>query len=339
MKISSACCIGNKNRDRDRECQDYVSVYNDDKIAVIAVADGASKANVGGHIASKLSAQLGVECMRLENFWEAAREGRKKDFFNMFAEYISPTFHECKHDINYLCSTLTMVAVRTDGSYLIMSIGDGAVVAFDQDLNPHVMVRPYNIGGEKNRTIFTINRTRYLEEGVLKIGNIYSEEILGFSAITDGAEYLIDYLYNGGMRFRKIAAAMYGEAGDDYVEELVNWLVERDEKSDDTTLAIMMDDEADIAEFAQNVLSNPTYYGGRRSDEEVKVNIPMDMIRPMHQPIVIALLERSLTAQELVNEGYCLYGHVLETMRQLIEDNIVVQENNVFRLSDQCFQR
>ncbi|MCR5717896.1 MAG: protein phosphatase 2C domain-containing protein, partial [Oscillospiraceae bacterium] len=140
-----------------RVCQDVADSYEDDKIAIIAVADGKAGKNLPA--AAVAAARANIDAIfsffRDPATWHIRERNQfKETALRMLENALENVAAGEEYEFEELRATVSAVAVRANGEYLAISIGDSAVIAFDADMKPKVLIPPYR-EGVKNRTVYT----------------------------------------------------------------------------------------------------------------------------------------------------------------------------------------
>lgn len=259
MKAGYGYTIGRRHAaEQDPElclCQDVAASYSDEDLTIIAVADG--KAGKNAPAAAVAAAQVNIDTIiaffRDPATWRIAEKNDfKESALRMLEGSLETVAGGEEFALSELRATISAVAVRSNGEFLALSIGDGTVVAFDQDLNPSVLIPPYREGG-KNRTVYTNDPDGARDHMAAWGGTLDQSEFLAFALFTDGADYLTRRMVDGTGILRTAAACTLFGSGDEYIREAISEIA-AEHSRDDVALAVVIDETEDAYAVAKNVL-------------------------------------------------------------------------------------
>ena len=156
-------------------CQDKIARYRDEKISVIALADGAGSADLshfGAERVTKIICRLIAE--NFEKFLDAPESEIKSLILNELLQELQLAADEHECELKDLASTL--MAAASDGEkYFMLIIGDGIAGIFkDGEIN--LAAEPY--------TVFVTSKLVSMHTKILR-GAL--ENINGFVLMSDGA--------------------------------------------------------------------------------------------------------------------------------------------------------
>ena len=151
-----------------------------------------------------------------------------------------------------LRATVSAVAVRSNGEFLAISIGDGTVVALDRDLNPSVLIAPYR-EGSRNRTVYTNDLDGARAHMAAWGGTLTQSEFEAFAVFTDGADHLTRSMVEGANILRTAAACTLFGSGDEYITEAISEIAEEHSR-DDVALAVLTNENDEVYAVAKSVL-------------------------------------------------------------------------------------
>jgi len=347
MKISSAKVTGKNNLGRNRDCQDKIATFVSPYLSAIAIADGASNGEN-----SREGAEVNV--ITWQEFIEDSMSW-DMDYIRLreaLIDKINMKLDKMPYEKPHLSATLTAVAVRNDGSVRAISIGDGFLIGFDRNLEPHVLKYPYNVG-RSTLTCFTCLPDKAKETGQVLVTTLDgcltkpAEVLTGFAVFSDGAGYLVSSLLKGGEMLRLLAAhTACGE--EDYAENLVKQISEQ-YSNDDVSIACMMSDQKDVLATARRIIEDavpaetpeeapapaetapaPPEEPGTPEEETVP---DFEKLYPYYRPVVQALYQNPMSYEELEQTGYCLPGKVMDMLLPLIQNRFVELREGKFCLS------
>ena len=261
----TACCSeqGRRNKNRRRECEDYSEVFQNDKYAIIAIADGATCAEHAKD-AAIINVETFIHVFQDDYLWNINSyiEIKKR-----LLDAINDRFRETKWDITQLSATLTGVAVnKKTGDVFVLSIGDGTVIALDADHEAYRLVEPFN-KGDKNRTYFTNdyklimdkNEGNFIENYnlVMSGGTIDSlRKLTGFLIFSDGGDDVFTKHFGKGAEFiRCIAEEVWVNDNNDYIKTCTEDISGNYTK-DDVSIAVMVTDYATDIEVKNRIVVN-----------------------------------------------------------------------------------
>lgn len=259
MKAGFGYTIGRRHAaEQDPElciCQDLAASYSDEELTIIAVADG--KAGKNAPAAAAAAAQINIDTI-IAFFCDPAtwRIAEKNDFKETALRMLEGSLETVaggeEFTLSELRATITAVAVRENGEFLALSIGDGTVVALDQELNPSVLIPPYR-EGIKKRTVYTNDPDGARAHMAAWGGTLEQSEFLAFAIFTDGADYLTRRMVDGANILRTAAACTLFGSGDEYIREAISEIA-AEHSRDDVSLAVLTDETEEAFAVAKSVL-------------------------------------------------------------------------------------
>ena len=259
MKTGFAYTIGRRHaaeQDPDmRLCQDLAGSYSDENVTVIAVADG--KAGRYMPQAAVAAARANIAAI-IDFFREPAtwRIAEKNDFKNTALRMLDSALEAAAGNDGFryeeLRATISAVAVRSNGEFLALSVGDGTVVALDQELNPSVLIPPYR-EGLRGKTVFTNDPDGANAHISVWGGTIEQSGFLAFAVFTDGADYLTRHMADGTNVLRTAAACTLFGSGSEYIEQEITEIAKEHSK-DDVALAVLSVETDNAFAVAKNVV-------------------------------------------------------------------------------------
>ena len=278
MKVGFGYQIGKRHAaETDPEmhiCQDLAAVYSDEEISVIAVADGKAGRNMPA--AAVAAAQVNVDTM-IAFFRDPAtwRIKGKNDFKETALRMLDSSLETVAGGEEYayeeLRATVSAVAVRANGEFLAVSIGDGSVVAFDQELQPKMLIPPYREGA-KNRTVYTNDAEGARAHIAVWGGTLKSSKFLAFAVFTDGADSLMRRGKEGAQILRTAAACTLLGSGDKYIREAISEIAENDTR-DDVSMAVLTAETSEGAVAAKKVILEQRVAKEKAQKEAPKVEL------------------------------------------------------------------
>jgi len=322
MKTKFSFKQGKSHAKKNQLCQDYAGMYNNQLVSVIAVADGCSGAKF-----SREAAIINVEesisyFSNVKNWLKDSEE----ELIASLLDCIHARFQKSGLPIDELCATLCVVAVKADGEYMIVSIGDSTVIALEQHLEPLLLVEPFN-GAKKSETLFTNDLESCLTYAQFRCNYLHAYHFSGFIIYTDGCERLFSRrLYQGGNLLKQISAHAVLDNDASHLQEMMNYTSNSYTEDDVSMAVVVMDNDSTIKDA--KLLLNPT-----KQPEPKQVTDEFSKYPVMYRAILKALSENPMTPEEFVEKGYISYGKVLETLTPLVKDHTIYWENQKFHIS------
>ncbi len=256
MKTGFGYVIGRRHAaetDPDlRLCQDLAECYSDEDVSIIAVADGKAGRNTpaAAAAAARVNVDTIIAFFRDPAIWRIAE---KNDFkaraLQMLDSSLETVAGGGEFQYEELRATVSAVAVRSNGEFLAISIGDGTVVAYNKEMQPSVLIAPYR-EGPKNRTVYTNDMDGADAHMAAWGGTLEQSNFLAFAVFTDGANHLTRS-EDGKTILRTAAACTLFGSGDEYITEAIGDIA-AEHTRDDVSLAVMVD-ESDSAFSAAKI--------------------------------------------------------------------------------------
>ena len=303
MKAGFGYVIGRRHAaETDPEmhiCQDLAAAYTDDEISVIAVADGKAGRNLPA--AAVAAAQVNVETM-IAFFRDPAtwRIKEKNDFKDTALRMLDSSLETIAGGEEFayeeLRATVSAVAVRANGEFLAVSIGDGTIVAFDKDLQPHILIPPYR-EGPKNHTVYTNDPDGARKHIAVWGGTLRSSKYLSFAVYTDGADSLTRKGEDGAKILRTAAACTLFGSGDEYIKQAISEIAENDTR-DDVSLAVLTAETSEASVAAKKVILEQRAAKEAAKAKEQEAEAPkVELDKPAEEPQQPETQEAPATAE------------------------------------------
>ncbi|MBQ4465635.1 MAG: protein phosphatase 2C domain-containing protein [Oscillospiraceae bacterium] len=236
-------------------CQDLAETYTDEEVSIIAVADG--KAGKNSPEAAVAAARINVDTIiaffRDPATWRIAEKNDfKRTALQMLDSSIETVAGGGEFRYEELRATVSAVAVRANGEFLAISIGDGTVVAYDHNLKPSVLIAPYRDSSRK-RTVYTNDPDGADAHMSAWGGTLTQSDFLAFAVFTDGADYLTRRDTDGLNILRTAAACTLFGSGDEYIKEAISE-ISAEHTRDDVSLAVLTEENEQAFAAAKAVL-------------------------------------------------------------------------------------
>ena len=332
MLINYSIRRGRRHISDNVECQDFAhSKFADNKspVNILAVSDGCSSAKFALEAAK-------VNCYASEEFFSDLKNwnniSNPEKIVDSFLKFVARKLDDTGADYDQLAATIASAAIMNNGDYIVLSLGDCTVIAYDNDFSPRIFCKPFNIG-DSFSTIFTNNYKNGMKYMILKTGNIFRENINGFALFTDGCESLTDELLKGAESMRDAAFDLAVGSNPDVLNNMTEYIADN-LTTDDAAIGIILSDSAvDESKRVINDLNERMHNMDQNMNSTASADRPFSDQPPMYDYILRALAQSPKTAEELVNEGICHNGCVLSTMKPLVEMKLVHFAGGKFSLA------
>ena len=180
--------IGVRHKEQNKICEDNVFSYSSDNgVISVSLSDGAGSykyASIGSEITTKVSASFLAE--KFDRLYKLDNDTIAEYVLHEVLNPIKEIALAKNEEILQFSATLLCVAMHPDGRYIIMHVGDGAIVGLNVN-NETEVISVYEHDGPANQTTFvTVPGTN----AFVKKGN---GGYASFVMMSDGPE---DYLVN-----------------------------------------------------------------------------------------------------------------------------------------------
>lgn len=369
MKAGFGSIIGRRHAAEPEEamrvCQDVADSYIDDEVSIIAVADGKAGKNLpaAAVAAARVNIDTIIAFFRDPATWHIREKSQfKETALRMLESSLETVAGGEEFSYEELCATVTAVAVRKSGEFLAVSIGDSALVAFDAEMNPKVLIPPYREGA-KNRTVFTNDINGSRAHMAVRGGSLKKSQYIAFAAFTDGADSLVRRIADGADTLRMAAACTILGSGEEIIQKVIRDISQKYSR-DDVSLAVLGAETSEAEAAARAVLKEQRQKRAaqpeKATEEEVAVTAPVpektqpaatvpeerpaaETVKPAEEKpadpgtpapreatVLRAVFAEPQTAQALVNSGHIRKGRVLETVLPLLRANRIRYEDGKF---------
>ena len=305
MKAGFGYIIGRSHAEEPDEamriCQDVADSYVDDDIAIIAVADGKAGKNLPGAAVSAARASIDtlIAFFRDPATWHIREKAQfKETALRMLESSLEIIAGGEEYTFEELRSTISAVAVRTNGEYLAVSIGDGAILAFDQEMNPKILVAPYREDA-KNHTVYTNDIDGARAHMVVRGGSLRKSQYIAFAAFTDGANALVRRMPDGVDLLRTAAACTIVGSGDEIIDKIIT-NISQNYSRDDVSLAVLGADTQEAFAAAKAIIKERQKRSAQEAEEEAPAEEPQETTAPAaeEQPEAPAEEQTAAPAEE-----------------------------------------
>lgn len=312
------------------DCEDNSGYRMFGSKATIAVSDGCSSAKEA-ELAAKVSVDFALQYMQEKDWSNMTKESITDDFINGLQKCLS----ESEKDYEELSATLIAASFdKNTNAYLLLSIGDGLVFAYDKNFNSELIVSPFNRAGDVCRTCFG-NDFDVREHIQIFKGNLLNEneEYLGFAICSDGAEVLNRDRNYGNEVLRSAALAVKNEHKA-FLENMISE-IQTEKTQDDVAIGILLttpNREANLANIEKTLESelNVEKLVCKMAEAQIPIQYGGLILTKLHQ-------EEGMSFDELVEQGICPKGAVLRIMIPLIKCNLVEYKEQKFKYRNEEF--
>lgn len=229
---------GLRHIERGKTCEDNVFSYTaKDGVTSISLSDGAGSykyAEIGSKISSEIAATFMAE--KFNRLYELDKDTITEYILHEVLIHIKEVATEKNVELIQFSATLLCVAIHPDGRYLVVHIGDGAIVGLNNN-NECEVISIYDHDGPANQTTFvTIPKT----DAFVKKGK---REYTSFVLMSDGPEDLLVNELGANPRvhlMQQMAFFLDKEAMKRQLQSLIKLLVDNG-MDDDASFAIICD--------------------------------------------------------------------------------------------------
>lgn len=304
--------------------EDYVNVYEDDVVLVLAVADGCSESTCAAP-ASEATVAAGIEFATNGSIWGMKQKAIRDEFIDVLDKH----YNACPFVYGDLAATTALIVInKANKRFLAISIGDCSCVILSKLLDPSLLLQPLNLLRQRDRTVFAnsslASRSMRIETGTL-------EDVGGFMLISDGADALLEQNHIPDIQQLASLAVLSPKQAQTELQTFISKLA--DHTSDDITIAITMrSDDADIIRIAgatydselvlEDDQENPIEVGGTAVDDDSG---------DAETPTLLSFLKTPRTAEELILSGYVdKESAILTFLTPFISSGLIKYEDHHF---------
>ena len=310
--------------------EDVYHVYEDDRIAIAVVSDGASQSPCA-IAAATANIEAVIEVAKDPDIWTMKNKHLKLRFMESFEQSLK------RQPYNYelLCATCAAVIVnKYSEEYIALSVGDCMIASLNRSFEPELLLSPRNLFFQKNRTVFTNAETSIV---LMKICTGKLDNIAAITLITDGAQQLFEI--DNTEELTRLAAlnVMNNETARSELNKQIEEMSES--TSDDLTVVmISISDDQSIMDKAVEICGEEVYTSisaptmSYEENNQNETEISDETIVEYSKSSIIEFLKTPRTAEELIISGYCHKNEIVTSMFLLIDCGIVEYSNYMFRL-------
>lgn len=323
---------GRRHLSLGKENEDNFSIYEDEKILVLAVADGCSDSPCAKAAADATLKAL-IEFGRNTDIFEMQPKEVKSNVIRFIDKYLLAEPYEYSL---LACTCAAIVTNKISKKYCAISIGDCRANVITEKLEPKRLLIPVNILRNREYTVFA-NSSVAMNWMKVESGSV-STNIAGYVLVTDGADRLCDF--SGYEELTKLSAACvlskeYAQAA---LENYIADSIAPSTNDDITVVMAMRCDDRQITTTAQtkcnidiDVEEDDDSFVEDKVDEE-QTDADADS-SDNKMPSLLTFLQIPRTAEELILAGYCTPSEVITYIFPLIKEGIVDYNDYRFTLS------
>lgn len=319
--LAAGYLIGKKHARRREAGQDYSDYFVSESRTTVAISDGCTGVEVDENAvaAARLSVEFALTYMQECNWCDWTTE----EFLENFSDSLQQYLGDSGRDYSDLSATLAVVSFdKKSGNYMVINIGDGMIFSYNQNYLPKIISYPMNRDGDSSRTYFG-NDPQLKDFIQVFTGNASEEGYAGFLLCSDGAQSLVSEI----SIVTRLAFALKNRQKDDIKKILFNI---RESTTDDVSVAMFLLPVCD----SHSNRKNEHRLGGKIESDIAKCELELEQFGfPIRygRLIMKALQENDgLSYEELVNQGICAKGTVLQSLLPLIKIGLVTYKNKLF---------
>lgn len=286
---------GTRHIDHNKNCEDNVFRYTSEGgITAVSLSDGAGSykyAEKGSEITSRVAATFMAE--KFERLYSLDKETAADYVIHEVLISIKEESEKLDEDVIEFSATLLCTAFHPDGRYLILHIGDGAVVGLTKD-NECKVISIYDHDGPANQTTFvTVPDTTYFME---KGNSRYSSVVL----MSDGPEEFLVNELGANIRIQLMQQMAFFLSEEDMkrqISSLIHLLVNNG-MGDDASFAVVcrLKETGNVlsglsTDFRRQLFDIQEDLSDRKMDNSKKI---LDMIGASQNGMTIGELTRKL---------------------------------------------
>lgn len=324
-------CIANTTAGRrhvsmGKANEDFVKVYESDRIVILAAADGCS-----GSFCARPAAEATVAaCIELAldpNIWEM----KPKAIRAACTHILDKHYLACPYPYEQLAATMALVIInRMSEQYIAISIGDCSCIMLTDTLEPTLLLEPVNLFRQRNQTVFANSSaaSRYMQ---MKFGTM--DGVAGFMLLTDGADRLLDHDRVSDIQQLTSLTVLSLEQAQTVLQEYVEGL--SDHTSDDITVAIAMRcDDEQLTKLAGATYHAKLIPDDEQNDDPIQSDCPTEdepaAVELDEEASLLGFLRQPRSAEELVVAGYVTETSILTVLYPYLKDGSIGYRDHKF---------
>lgn len=323
--IIGASITGRRHESLGKGNEDGFTVYEDDRIVILAVSDGCSESPCAKAAADSVLNAL-LEFGKVSDIWNMKPKQIRSELLRVVDRHLLAA----PYDYELLASTCCLIAInRIANKYLAISIGDCSAAIINNSLDPGMLLTAVNIFHHKDRTVFANSSAA---SAAMKIETGSMIGTAGFVLITDGADAFFAQDKVNDIQQLAALCVLSKEQAQEALEKCVNVLSET--SADDITLVMAMcSDDSNIQHVAEATCITPITHANsveETPDEDIPEPAEKSAESDRGDTTLISFLKIPRTAEELILAGYCNPGEVVTYLYPFIRDGLVTYINYRF---------
>lgn len=323
--IIGASITGRRHESLGKGNEDGFTVYEDDRIVILAVSDGCSESPCAKAAADSVLNAL-LEFGKVSGIWNMKPKQIRSELLRIVDRHLLAT----PYDYELLASTCCLIIVnKIANRYLAISIGDCSAAIINDSLDPGMLLTAVNIFHHKDRTVFA-NSSAASAAMKIETGNMAGTA--GFVLITDGADTFFNQDKINDIQQLASLCVLSKEQAQEALEKCVDALSEY--SADDITIVIAMrSDDSNIHCVAEATSITPITHANPAEDipdEDIPETTEKSDKSDSGDTSLISFLKIPRTAEELILAGYCNPGEVVTYLYPFIREGVVTYTNYRF---------
>lgn len=318
--IIGASITGRRHESLGKGNEDGFTVYEDDRIVILAVSDGCSESPCAKAAADSVLNAL-LEFGKVSDIWNMKPKQIRSELLRIVDRHLLAA----PYDYELLASTCCLIVInKIANKYLAISIGDCSAAIINDSLDPGMLLTAVNIFHHKDRTVFA-NSSAASAAMKIETGNMAGTA--GFILITDGADTFFNQDKVNDIQQLASLCVLSKEQAQETLEKCVNALSEY--SADDITIVIAMrSDDSNIHCVAKATCITPITHANP-ADDIPETTVESDKSDSGDNSL-ISFLKIPRTAEELILAGYCNPGEVVTYLYPFIREGLVTYTNYRF---------
>lgn len=323
--IIGASITGRRHESLGKGNEDGFTVYEDDRIVILAVSDGCSESPCAKAAADSVLNAL-LEFGKVSDIWNMKPKQIRSELLRIVDRHLLAA----PYDYELLASTCCLIVInKIANKYLAISIGDCSAAIINDSLDPGMLLTAVNIFHHKDRTVFA-NSSAASAAMKIETGNMAGTA--GFILITDGADTFFNQDKVNDIQQLASLCVLSKEQAQEALEKCVDALSEY--SADDITIVIAMrSDDSNIHCVAEATCITPITHANPAEDipdEDIPETTEESDKSDSGDTSLISFLKIPRTAEELILAGYCNPGEVVTYLYPFIREGLVTYTNYRF---------
>jgi len=316
--IIGTSITGRRHESLGKDNEDGFTVYEDDRIVVLAASDGCSESPCAKAAADSVLNAL-LEFGKVSDIWDMKPKQIRSELLRIIDRHLLAA----PYDYELLASTCCLITInKIAGKYLAISIGDCSAAIINDSLDPGMLLTAVNIFHHKDRTVFA-NSSAASAAMKIETGSMVGTS--GFVLITDGADAFFNQDKVNDIQQLASLCVLSKEQAQAALEKCVNVLSET--SADDITIVMAMrSDDSNIRRVAEATCITPVTNDTSVEDipdEDIPKSTEESDKSDSDDTTLISFLKIPRTAEELILAGYCNPGEVVTYLYPFIREGLV----------------